>query len=378
MSRRAGQYGSVEKRNGMWRGRYLADIPGQLARVKRAVVLGAVREMSKSEARRRLVHIIQSEGLNAPHYVIPSAEKFKERVAAWRVSYLARRKPSTQKQMEWQVQKYLSPKWGPYPVETISAEQVNDWIGTLTNLSPVTLRGLVKTLQLVLGRSFEKRRIYYPSAVECRRETRCFTPEEMQRIVQGASVPWKVLFALAAETGMRSGELYGLKVSDVDFARCLIHVRRASWEGKAQSPKTDNAYRSIDISESLAALLREHLRGRTSGLLFPTRHGTSLRNCYVVDRVLHPILARLGIERAGMHAFRHGRVSYLVESGTPMELIREWIGHGSDEMVRRYTHLRPIFRKRALAQIPELFGSKIVVFAPDATFAPETVAVNSF
>lgn len=376
LSRRAGQYGSIEKRNGMWRGRFLADIPGQLARVKRAVILGAVREMTKSEARRRLVHIIQTEGLNAPHYVIPSAEVFSERVAAWRVSYLARRKPSTQKQMEWQVQKYLLPKWGPYPVETISAEQVNDWIGTLNHLSPASLRGLVKTLQLVLGRSFEKRRIYYPSTVDCRKETRCFTPEQMQRIVQNASGAWKVLFALAAETGMRSGELYGLRISDIDFARCLIHVRRSSWEGKAQSPKTDNAYRSIDISESLAALVRGHLGERTTGLVFPTRYETPLRNCYVVDRVLHRVLEKLGIERAGMHAFRHGRVSYLVESGAPMELIREWIGHGSDEMVRRYTHLRPTFRKRALAQIPELFGSKIDVFAPKATFAPDAVAVN--
>jgi len=65
-----------------------------------------------------------------------------------------------------------------------------------------------------------------------------------------------------------------------------------------------------------------------------------------------------------MHAFRHGRVSYLVESNTPIEVSREWIGHGSDEMVRRYTHLRPQFRKRVLQQIPELFGSKIDVLPP--------------
>jgi integrase len=277
--------------------------------------------------------------------------------------------------MDWQVQKYLLPKWSQHPIDTITAERVNEWIGTLT-LAPISLRGLVITLQLVLGKSFGKRTIHYPSNLKSRKETRCFTPDEMQQIVREARGVWKVLFATAAETGMRSGELYGLRVPDIDFKRCVIHVRRSVWEGKMQSPKSQNAYRSIDISESLASLLREHLNGRSAGFVFETRKGTSLRNCYVVDRVLHPILEKLGIEQAGMHAFRHGRVSYLVEHDVPIEVIREWIGHSSDEMVRRYTHLRPHFRKKVLEQIPELFGSKIDVLAPEATFAPERVAVN--
>jgi hypothetical protein len=53
MSRTTGQDGSVEVKNGMWRGSYLVDVPGQFERVKRAVVLGSVKEMTKSEARRR-------------------------------------------------------------------------------------------------------------------------------------------------------------------------------------------------------------------------------------------------------------------------------------------------------------------------------------
>jgi integrase len=65
-----------------------------------------------------------------------------------------------------------------------------------------------------------------------------------------------------------------------------------------------------------------------------------------------------------MHAFRHGRVSYLVENNTPIETIRTWIGHGSDQMVRLYTHLRPEYRKRILSAIPALFGIQTSVIAP--------------
>lgn len=56
-----------------------------------------------------------------------------------------------------------------------------------------------------------------------------------------------------------------------------------------------------------------------------------------------------------MHAFRHGRVSYLVECDTPNETIRAWIGHRSGKMVRRYTHLSPAYRKRILGQFLACF-----------------------
>ncbi len=295
--------------------------------------------MTKSEARRKLHYIISQEGFNNPTYVVPPCESFSKRVEHWRETYLSRMKPSTQRTMNSQVNKYLSPTWGRYPVDGITAELVNEWLGKLAHLSPVTMRGVVKTLQNILGRTFEAKKIRFPSRVNAKREAPCFTPE-------------------------RTGELYGLRAEDVDFSRCILHVRRSVWDGSEQSPKSDNAYRSIDISPSLAEMLRSHLQNRTSGLVFRTRKGTPLRHSYVIRKVLHPVLKRLGIPRCGLHAFRHGRVSYLVENNTPMETIRAWIGHGSDQMVRRYTHLRPEYRKRILATIPALFGNQTSVIDP--------------
>ena len=60
---------------------------------------------------------------------------------------------------------------------------------------------------------------------------------------------------------------------------------------------------------------------------------------------------------------RKGRFS---EEPTPIETIRAWMGHGSDQMVRLYTHLRPEYRKRVLSGIPELFGNESSVIAPVA------------
>lgn len=72
-----------------------------------------------------------------------------------------------------------------------------------------------------------------------------------------------------------------------------------------------------------------------------------------------------------MHGFRHGRVWFLVENNTPVEVIKARIGHGSEQMIRRYTHLRPQYRSRVLTSIPALFGNQTSVIAPIAPTFPQ-------
>jgi integrase len=120
---------------------------------------------------------------------------------------------------------------------------------------------------------------------------------------------WKVLFATAAETGVRAGELYALEVQDIDFTRNIIHVRRSVREAHRQSTKSRNANRAIDVQPELAAMLRSYFNGKTERLVFPAKNGGPLRNNNVLRRHLHPLLGKLGIREGGMHGFRHGRVS---------------------------------------------------------------------
>jgi integrase len=359
LSRRIGQNGSVEVRNGAYRGRWLEDVPGQTERVKRSVVLGFTKDLTKSEARRKLRQIISETGINAPTYVIPSTESFSKRAAAWEETYLSRRKPSTRRTMKYHLTKYLLPKWGGTPVDCITPEKVNEWLGELpSHLSPTSLKRIITTLAMALGRTFGKK-VTYPSQTKAEEEPRCFTPEEMAAIVAESGGMYKMLFETATETGMRSGELFALMVPDLDFGRNIIHVRRSAWEGSTQSPKSKNAYRAIDVQPSLMWNLKNYLGGRTAGLVFPSENGTPLRESNVLRRHLHPVLKKLGLPLGGMHGFRHGRVSYLVEQGVPTELIKRWIGHGSEQMIRRYTHLRPEYGSKWLRQIAPVIGAKV-------------------
>ena len=112
MSRRTGQAGSIELRNGAYRGRYLVDVPGQVARVKKSVVIGFAKDMTKSEARRRLKEIIAAEGIHSASYHIPSALFFERRIRLWEEAYLKRMKPSTQSTMWYHLNTYLLPRVG--------------------------------------------------------------------------------------------------------------------------------------------------------------------------------------------------------------------------------------------------------------------------
>jgi integrase len=175
---------------------------------------------------------------------------------------------------------------------------------------------------------------------------------------------------MVAREGSNSyGELYALTVDDLLFDLNVIYINKSMYRQKTGSPKTKNATRWVNVKPYVMEMLKEHLNGRTEGLIFQSRRKTPLVNCSLLNKHLHPLLRKLGLKRGGMHGFRHHRVSTLVMAGTPIEVIKKWIGHGSEEMIRRYTHLRPDFMRDELAQVPDFAtknASKIVEIAPVA------------
>lgn len=85
--------------------------------------------------------------------------------------------------------------------------------------------------------------------------------------------------------------------------------------------------------------------------------GAPLRVGNAVRRELCPVLEKLKIAKKGLHAFRHFRVTMLVEAGVPIRTIKAWIGHGSERMAARYTHSRPACRQQHLAKVPSVLDS---------------------
>jgi len=211
MSRRIGQNGTVEVRNGAYRGRWFEDVVGQSQRVKRSVVLGFVKEMRKSEARRKLRSIIEATGANSPSYVIPSSDIFAKRVPWWEENYLSRQKPSTQRTMRYHVRKYLRPKWDRHPLDCITADKVNEWIGELSHLSPMSQKHVVATLCLILKRRFGRKKITYSPSWKSNRKLSATRQKKWQASLPTLRVCGKFYLPLPLRLVQGQANFTGLK-----------------------------------------------------------------------------------------------------------------------------------------------------------------------
>jgi integrase len=100
---------------------------------------------------------------------------------------------------------------------------------------------------------------------------------EIQLIRAKAQEPHRTWYGLAAETGLRAGELCGLTVDDIDLERGMLQVRQSSWRGKLGDPKTPESIRVVELSPQVCRHLRTFLESwhpNERRLLFATRNGT--------------------------------------------------------------------------------------------------------
>jgi integrase len=364
MSFRSGQSGTVVRKGKMWHGRFYADVLGQEKRRKASVPLGSTRDMNKTEAKRKLRTLLEEMGLNSDSHLERTevgARTFGSEAAWWRENRLPIFKPSCQETMGSHLEKYLLPRFGSLPIAAIDERRVQEFIADLTRmeytwpngvkkrLSPKSIRNIVGVLKQILGEKvWREWKLSLPEIPL--KEQRCFSPNEMLQIINTADGQWKVLFATLATTGLRCGEAFGLHVEDLDLAAGRIYVRRSIWNGEEVSVKTKQGYRAVNIEPALVGMLIAHLGDRKGGRAFQTRTGTPFCKSNV-RRKLNQILKKLNLAPAGLHAFRHGRVSVLQQNGVPGDLVKEWVGHSNLRTTSRYTHFREEFRKQVAASV---------------------------
>src|SRR5215471_6905502 len=362
MTRRSGQSGCVVKKGKMWHVRFYVDVQGQQQRQRRSVPIGPCKgkdKLTKPEAENKAKDIIGQLGVNTKEHLLRATNvspiiTFRQRVDWCRKNKQAwtKGKPGPIRTMESQLTKHILPRFGDLPLSDIDETKVQEFVADLERttfdmrrpkgktrehtgsvaktykLSRKTILNIVGVVKLVLGKKVWMTWELDLGKPEKKRQ-RYFTEDQMARIIDAAPGQYRTLFALLAGTGMRIGEAAGLHVDDLDFDNCVIHVRRGVFEGQELSPKTENAEREIDIDSTLNELLQAHLNGRRAGRVFEARNGSPVSSNNIRKRVLQPLLKRLEIPKAGLHAFRHSRVTVLRKNATPEDLQLQWIGHSS-------------------------------------------------
>jgi integrase len=185
-------------------------------------------------------------------------------------------------------------------------------------------------------------RVVLPIA-EVKPDPRFFTPEQVSQIISLAAEPFRTMFCIAAMTGVRAGELLGLKVEDLDFDRRLIFIRRSVNRGHIQTVKSRASQKPLPMPGRLAQVWRGHLHRRPENAdrwLFVNSRSRPYSADKIVISKLWPILDTLKIRRCGLHAFRHFHSSALLEAGASPQVAQAQLRHSDARITLEvYSHV---------------------------------------
>ena len=179
-----------------------------------------------------------------------------------------------------------------------------------------------------------------------------FNSDEVILFLETCSVKypdWYPFFLAAFRTGMRMGELLGLKWGDIDFNGRFIHVQRSFKLGKFTTPKNGKT-RRVDMSDMLGETLkalqverrREALREGREVVEFVFHRNEQPISQNSLRNVFKRILARGGLREIRFHDIRHTFASLLLNNGESPVYVKDQLGHHSIQMtVDIYGHLIP-------------------------------------
>ena len=372
MARRRFQTGRVfrrGKRNPVFVGRFREDViepDGTKIRVERSVVLGTVTELKTEKNARRAFEPFLAQ-VNAIDYRPGKFSTFGKFADVWETQVLAHQKPSSIKTAKSHLKTYIRPWLGETRLEEFIGQAQQLFVTQLARrVSRKTVLNVLGTLGSMLrtakawGYSCQPihlNELALPTD-EVREPARFFTADQARRILAVSPDPYSRMFAIAAMTGLRAGEVLALQRNDLDFERGLIHVRRSAWYGRVQSVKTKTSRAPVAMPAVLAEMLRQHLAKWTvhaQGLLFATRKGTPHSANKVVQRKLWPVLDVLQIPRAGFHAFRHCHASLLIDVGANPKVAQQQMRHADARTtLEAYAHVIGNAQREAVDKVGEL------------------------
>ena len=261
-------------------------------------------------------------------------------VREWRANVAVNLKGSTTRAAESHLRAHIIPKLGSLRLTEITTKNVQGFVAhlasggrsrkTVANVL-LTLSSLLKTARAwgYAGGDFHFADLTLPRE-GVRKEQRCFTDTEVQKIIANAPEPLSTIVTVTAVLGLRIGETLALRTSDVDFAKHVIRIRQsvdaATRTVGAVKSKASNA--DLPMSRELEARLRAHLKmhdGRE--LLFTNRRGRPFSANKLREKQLHPLLKELGIPRGGFHSMRHGAASSLFADGATPAVVQKQLRH---------------------------------------------------
>jgi integrase len=228
----------------------------------------------------------------------------------------------------------------PLEVEQYKAKRIKE-------VSPATVNRELACLKhmFTMAIQWEKAEVNPVKKVKLFRENnqrvRYLEMEEIEKLLKNCQGYTKRIIEIALNTGMRKGEILGLKWKDIDFRRGIIYLLDTKNSDKREVPINDRVKKAL-ISQP---------KHKESSYVFCNKNGKPYRD---IRKSFVATLNKSDIISFRFHDLRHTFASHLVMSGVDLNTVRELLGHKSLRMTLRYSHLSPAHKQRAV----EVLGRK--------------------
>ena len=368
--KRANGEGNIRKRkDGRWEGRYTAGHDPETGKAIYKNVLGRTQAEVKSKLK---AAIEESKGLD-----VTKAGKYT--VGAWMDEWFenyakVKVRPSSHQTYRGYIDNHIKPNIGKIPLEKLTSLELQKLYKKLLEkgrvdrieskhqakgLSPKTVRNIHQIIASAMKLAKEQKIIASDPTESCtlpkleHREMKTLSVEQLASFLREAKESGVFeMYYVEMATGLRRGELLGLKWEDIDLEQGDLRVKRqiARINGEViEAPlKTKNAYRTLPLAEDTIVVLKQQRKKvGSSPWVFPSPTGGPISPDSVLH-MLHRVLKRAGLPKVRFHDLRHTFATLALQNGVDIKTVSGMLGHFSAGFtLDTYAHVTSAAQRQA-------------------------------
>ncbi len=296
----------------------------------------------KSKSLDKVSKIVSKQKNHIPSFRLYANQWLKNKRPEWKQSYY--------KSIKSIIESYLSQEFDDKFLDQISKSDMLEFRAYLSQLSGKNetdrisssrVNHIMSPLIMMLDEASEQYNFPSPtSGIKAlripRTQVQPFTLEEVKLIIDSARDDFKYYYTIRCFTGMRTGEIDGLKWKYVDFEKRQILICESFVSGHVVSPKNDTSIRAIDMTQTVYdAMINQYKLTGDGDYVFCTRKGTPLNHNNVTNRVWHPLLKELNLTARRPYVTRHTATTLWLACGESVEWIAKQLGHSTTELLHK-------------------------------------------
>ena len=368
--KRANGEGSIRKRkDGRWEGRYTAGHEPVTGKTIYKNVLGRTQAEVKEKLKRAIEDSAKLDMSKVGQYTVGQwMDVWFENYAKIKV------RPSSHQTYRGYIENHIKPNIGSIPLNKLTSLELQKLYKKLLGngrverieskkqpkgLSAKTVRNINQIICSALNLAIEQRLILTNPADACalpkleHREMKTLPVEQLTSFLREAKESGVFeMYYIELATGLRRGELLGLKWSDIDLEHGSLRVQRqiARIDGEiVEAPlKTKNAYRTLPLSaDAIDVLKTQKKKCGNSQYVFPSPTGGPISPDSVLH-MLHRVLKRAGLPNVRFHDLRHTFATLALQNGVDIKTVSGMLGHFSAGFtLDTYAHVTTSAQKEA-------------------------------